>query len=476
MPRRGLARIAAATVIGPLLGGCLPFLPPFLPWDPDVAPVDASLVVRNETNDDWVIVVDSGGPAAFAVPAGAAGEIPIWIGTPTAARLLDRDCTEVAELELELEPPQAGAIPEIVIDEPGVLRAGEPGSTEGDLPMLAEYFECGVVAAAIEPGEGATGASGSLTVHGENGGLWSVNPATGEATLLVGDDGDFLAAGYTLSPDGSRVAIATWDEETYVPSIAIADADGSDERLLVENGDFPTWSPDGTRIAYIDADPFAGGSALTVIDADGGEPRRLAAQASWMAWSPDGTRIAFIADATHDEMFDSEEPGTLWVVDVESGDVTELAATAPFSAAPAWSPDGSLIAFVGGTIETTDLRVIDADGGNERVVSEGDGASFTEPAWSPDGSRLAAVSYEFGFVALTTSVIIVDPTGAEADRVVVTSSEDSFYAPTWSPDGAWLALTRTDVSFRSSTVVVDLEDGSETTVARNTVGIAGWRP
>jgi Tol biopolymer transport system component len=100
--------------------------------------------------------------------------------------------------------------------------------------------------------------------------LWSVPVAGGEPTLVRRD-----AAMGVYAPDGTTFAYLNApravDDGGWSSSLWLADADGSDPRLLVD-GDFArlSWSPDGTRIA------FSGGGEIHVVDVATGEPLRVA--------------------------------------------------------------------------------------------------------------------------------------------------------------------------------------------------------
>ena len=55
---------------------------------------------------------------------------------------------------------------------------------------------------------------------------------------------------------------------------------------------------------------------------------------------------------------------------------------------PAWSPDGTRIAFFSNRSDSNDIWVMDADGENQRELTNGS-ADDRRPAWSPDGARIA---------------------------------------------------------------------------------------
>lgn len=94
--------------------------------------------------------------------------------------------------------------------------------------------------------------------------------------------------------------------------------------------------------------------------------------------SPDGRRLAFVA------------LDRLYVMDLPSGTPRRVTTLDVAEAQPAWSPDGSTLAFVSWEERGGFLYVVPAGGGPTRRVSE-QAATYQDPAWSPDGRRLVAV-------------------------------------------------------------------------------------
>jgi dipeptidyl aminopeptidase/acylaminoacyl peptidase len=232
-----------------------------------------------------------------------------------------------------------------------------------------------------------------------------------------------------VSPDGRSVAyVVSWvDEETRTARSAIwlAAVDGSGStRRLTFGGDrdgSPRWSPDGRWLAFASArgdDP----AQLFVLPVDGpGESRRLTSLREAVeqpAWSPDSTRLVFSArahDAADDEEDQAKRPPRrltrlqhrldhegwtegrthdLHVVAIDGGDPTRITDGDFEDGYPAWSPDGTAIAFISARHEdwdlttTSDVFTIPASGGEPTRLTGTDGACVA-PVWSPDGDRIA---------------------------------------------------------------------------------------
>jgi hypothetical protein len=144
------------------------------------------------------------------------------------------------------------------------------------------------------------------------------------------------------------------------------------------------------------------------MNADG-SGQSLIAPDKWLsdpAWSPDGTRIAY----------GTEFDGT-FVVNADGSSRTRL----HYGKRPAWSPDGTRIAVDG-------LTVMNADGsGQNRLTESGYG-----PTWSPNGLRIAFYDGPNMWVIDADS-----STGGTASRQSLLTTEG--YYPDWSPDGRRIA-------------------------------------
>lgn len=248
----------------------------------------------------------------------------------------------------------------------------------------------------------------------------------------------------------------------------------------------PAWSPDGTRIAYTGtgdsniADP--GFEEIYVMDGDGGHVERLTDNGVpdlSPAWSPDGKQIVF----SRANQLGTEIPrAALYVMDADGSNQHELyrekASAGPLLLfTPAWSPDGSQIAFTrvsyAGDTAKTSVYVMNSDGTGVREIAS-DGA---EPAWSPDGKRIAFASARdrngktcFADCSPSGEIYVAEADGADARRLTNEKAEDS--SPSWSPDGKQIAFI-SDLSNRrdheNEIYVVDADGGTAERVTKNSV-------
>ncbi len=312
-----------------------------------------------------VLLGGCGGAApTVSVPA-ATGEAP----TPSELRfaIVAAEST-TGSMSLFVTDREGTRTPVPVSGIPGYEIAARPGSTE--------------IALAVTQCEDATTPCGSPLVlldldTGE------VRPLT-EYASGVGDGSP------SWSPDGSQLVFSSSRSgNPFAAELYRVGADGG-APTLIETGlpysGYPAWSPDGRTIAFVGDDGnFSVG--LYLVDAGGGTPRKLlklTGISTPLSWSPDGTRIAY--QASNDvQTGENEMTGyaSIAVVGVDDGSTSVIRATPSNNNAPAWSPDGSTIAFIQqDPAGTGRLAVMDPDGSNVRELGA-DGMSDLAVAWLP---------------------------------------------------------------------------------------------
>jgi dipeptidyl aminopeptidase/acylaminoacyl peptidase len=250
-----------------------------------------------------------------------------------------------------------------------------------------------------------------------------------------------------ISPAGQRVAfvVTTIDErkQEYHSSIWIASADGGEAKRFTfgaSNAHSPKWSPDGKWLAFVtdrEGEPVGkeqaeqkkqrkAKSQIWLIPTDGGEARQLTFMqhgASNPVWSPDNKQLVCTAQVGPD--------------DEETGDGKPLPKVRVIDRL--WYRlDG-----VGFIYERRNhLFLTDVAGGEARQLTEGDWDD-TDPAWSPDGSRIAFVSsraedrWRLPCPDIYTLVITNGKTG---DLKCLTNGSLVCSTPSWSPDGKTIAF------------------------------------
>jgi WD40 repeat protein len=117
---------------------------------------------------------------------------------------------------------------------------------------------------------------------------------------------------------------------------------------------------------------------------------------------------------------------------------------------PAYSPDGTKIAFVRGTGPNRDLWMMDANGAGQVPRATGAGPDL-DPTWSPDGKQIAFASGRTG----NMDVFVMDRDGKNVKRLTDHPGLD--YWPSWSPDGKHIAFGCGDNSLRA----IEAETGKQ---------------
>lgn len=138
------------------------------------------------------------------------------------------------------------------------------------------------------------------------------------------------------------------------------------------------------------------------------------------AWSPDGTRVAYVS-------FEHKKP-VVYVQNLYTGQRQAVANFKGSNSAPAWSPDGNRLAVVLTQDGNSQIYVVNADGSGARRVSHSS-AIDTEPNWSPDGQFLLFTSDRGG----SPQIYRTSVNGGAAERMTFEGSYN--VSPRHSPDG-----------------------------------------
>jgi dipeptidyl aminopeptidase/acylaminoacyl peptidase len=299
------------------------------------------------------------------------------------------------------------------------------------------------------------------------------------------------------SPDGKWVAYVVGsvdvEKDKRDSDLWMVSWDGTQTLRLTSAPDSessPRWSPDGRYLAFLASrgteDEKKKGSQIWLLDRLGGEAQKLTeidGGVSDYAWSPDSKKFVFtkedkdpagepekmegwkrktappiVIDRYH---FKQDREGYLkrfythvYVFDIASKKAEQITTGQFNDTSPAWSPDGTKIAFVSKRAgpdpdrhENSDIYVVDAKAGAEpRQLTTYAGSDTGRPSWSPDGQWIAYYqgdetkysAYEINKVA------IVPAAGGPAKVLTAALDRPAAGQVWWSPDAKTLTFAVSD--------------------------------
>jgi TolB protein len=278
------------------------------------------------------------------------------------------------------------------------------------------------------------GTNGKIA-YSRNGDIFLVDPdGTDRVRLTEGRASDSSPA---FSPDGRRVVFSRYRPMLGSQMLFVTSSDGSHpaHRITPSLRGFaiwPTWSPDGRWIAFEDLieAPRGIGGALYVVRPNGNSLSRITGywpRSFSPSWSPDSDRLVYASTGIHVTSLDGTDP-------------TRLTTGETLEDQPRWSPIGDRILFTrttpgppGEGDRGSAIVSIAPDGTDEHILT--DDADFCEsPAWSPDGSRIAFLDFD---PERGTDLWAMDADGSDLRPLTTGRSAGNGFV--WSPDGTQIA-------------------------------------
>ena len=205
-----------------------------------------------------------------------------------------------------------------------------------------------------------------------------------------------------FSPDATLVAFRQSDGANNTGIYAAVVGGEKSLQLTSDPGDCcPTWSPDGRRVAFT---RYAEKSAsILTVPALGGMEHRLYrgpdSMGGGLSWSPDGSLLAFSESSTRD-------PTRCWISALSVGDSSTRVLSFPPAASldhePAFSPDGTHIAFIRSTVAgvSNDVFVMSAAGGEAKRLTFDHRPIMGPPTWTSDSREIVFSSARAGATGL----------------------------------------------------------------------------
>ncbi len=181
------------------------------------------------------------------------------------------------------------------------------------------------------------------------------------------------------------------------------------------------------------------------------------------ALSPDGKKIAFASN--RNGFWD------LYLLEIESGETTQLTDTERYDGAPSWSPDGTWLASETYIDNNLEILVQPIGDSSQEVIrlTQNDGADHS-PAWAPEGRKLAFVSTRGG----DSDIYLADLNNAVSSHFINLSRTPnaSESHPIWSRDGSSLAWSSNSYNDRHSGIYVWKQESPE--IPASWVGEGDW--
>jgi WD40 repeat protein len=217
------------------------------------------------------------------------------------------------------------------------------------------------------------------------------------------------------------------------------------------------------RIAFVfeeeDSPP-----ALYVMNADGSHMTRLTDDLddpASPAWSPDGTRIAFSATRGGNR--------DIFVMNADGSGLINVTNHPAYDGEPTWSPDSQQLAFVSTRDGAPSILVINADGTNVTPLLQLT-CGPSDPAWSPDGTQMVFVCDNGAY----RDILIMQADGTDVRPLIALPTSDS--EPAWSPDSTRIAFTALDPLWANEAIYMVNRDGTGLTPLRWFARGAGRAP
>ncbi|MFA5308096.1 MAG: trypsin-like peptidase domain-containing protein [Dehalococcoidales bacterium] len=229
----------------------------------------------------------------------------------------------------------------------------------------------------------------------------------------------------TVEPD--RIAyMSDAGNDDGVFDIYIMDISGNNQKRITTShvdSSYPGVSPGGSLIAYADE---SGG--INVINDDGkwAFPLTSGQEAYEPAWSPDGTKIAY---TVFENVLGGYDQPDIYVMDVDGSNVTKLTDHIDWDISPSWSPDGTMIAFESYRDGNWEIYVENINGTGLRRITNNN-VFDANARWSPDGQKIIYQS----IVNNQWELFTVNIDGTQVTQVTYVNYSCCY--PYWSPDGS----------------------------------------
>src|SRR6266508_4647857 len=265
--------------------------------------------------------------------------------------------------------------------------------------------------------------------------LFLLSPETGEKRRVTSPPASVVGdCSPAFSPDGKRLAFVRVIS-ALVGDVYLVSVNGGEPKRLTFDGAGVSnlaWTPNGREIVF--GSRLGGKNRLYRIPVEGGGAEWLAAtgsEAQYPAFSRDGSRLAWRQNTSDEDIFRlALKSGSENVPPVAS-----LIVSTALEASRRYSPDGKRIAFVSNRSGSDEIWVCGSDGENPIRLTSFRGPLAGSPSWSPDGKQIVFDCRPEG----NADIYVVSAEGGQPRRLTTDPAED--IVPSWSRDGRWIYFT-----------------------------------
>jgi dipeptidyl aminopeptidase/acylaminoacyl peptidase len=271
--------------------------------------------------------------------------------------------------------------------------------------------------------------------------IWSVPTAGGDAVLMTAEG--VSSSHPRWSPDGKYLAFLSARNEGKT-QIWLLNRSGGEAQHLTgtpQDVDDFAWSPDSTRLVVVLRDPSEEelAAAKTKDKDPDDKDKKPKTKKPWVI-----DRLQFKVDEVG---YLDRRRTHLYVLDLATKALTQITSGDYDDAQPAWSPDSRLIAFASNRSKPDSDRTYNTDIWVVAANNTDKGAQLTQvttnpgddsaPAWSPDGKLIAyTTQLDPQLFQYATHHVAVSPASGGSARVLTQSFDRNASAPRFSPDGA----------------------------------------
>lgn len=312
-----------------------------------------------------------------------------------------------------------------------------PSSTTPPTPSATLASSAPIAAGSPSPDASGLARNGVIVYSDAAGDIYSLDPATGKAKLLIGGPTNDRGPGFL--PDKTRFVFVRLHDDGDI--LYSANVDGSDVKKFADGKELSNWeySPRGDRIASLQE----GGGNPAITDLASGSRRviPLPKPVNTVSWLTDDSLL----------VVDENEEGSaveMWTINADG--TNQQAVTAPsFCCSASTLPGRGLIAWTSWSSGAEGrIHILHTATGEDRLLGSTDvpGSSFLDPIWSPDGKWLTAKRLTAHADGVQLALLAYDASRPAIALGPKLPTNGGQIRSTFSPDGTKLLVTYDDAS------------------------------